>query len=183
MSRMFLMSAAVLALSTALPALADTVTITTAGGDYGTAMKEAMWAPAATELGLDVKEDTQSDGFAALKMQVTSGAVTTDIIHLGTSEGAQAAAQGLLEPLDFSVIDANAVPAGAKSDYCYPFDSYGTVMAWNTKTYGSNPPKSWADFWDVKAFPGKRDDPVRAETTTPTRPRFTAHPRRRCVRA
>ena len=55
MSRMFLMSAAVLALSTALPALADTVTITTAGGDYGTAVKEAMWAPAAKELGLDVR--------------------------------------------------------------------------------------------------------------------------------
>ena len=156
MSRILLMSTAVIAMTAALPVLADTVTITTAGGDYGTAIKEAMWAPAATELGLTVQEDTQSDGFAALKMQVTSGAVSTDVIHLGTSEGAQAAAQGLLEPLDFSVIDANAVPAGAKSDFCYPFDSYGTVMAWNTNTFAANPPKSWADFWDVKAFPGKR---------------------------
>lgn len=156
MSKMMRLTVAVLALAAAGPAAADTVTITTAGGDYGTAIKEAMWAPAAKELGIEVREETQSDGFAALKMQVTSGAVTTDVIHLGSPEGAQAAAQGLLEPLDFSVIDKNSVPAGARSDYCLPFDSYGTVMAWSTKTYGDNPPKSWADFWDVAKFPGKR---------------------------
>jgi putative spermidine/putrescine transport system substrate-binding protein len=156
MSRMLRMTAATITLATAVPAAAQTVTITTAGGDYGTAMKEAMWAPAAAELGLNVREETQSDGLAALKMQVMSGAVSSDIVHLGSPEGAQAAAQGLLEPLDWSVIDPNSVPPGAKSDYCHPFDSYGTVMAWSTKTYGDAPPQSWADFWDVAKFPGTR---------------------------
>jgi putative spermidine/putrescine transport system substrate-binding protein len=156
MSRLLRISLAAIAVSVALPAYAQTVTITTAGGDYGNAIKEAMWAPAAKELGLDVREETQSDGLAALKMQVTSGAITTDIIHLGSPEGAQAAAQSLLEPLDYKIIDPNSVPAGAKSDYCYPFDSYGTVMSWNTKTYGEAPPKTWAEFWDVANFPGRR---------------------------
>ena len=94
MSRMLRMTAATITFATALPAVAQTVTITTAGGDYGTAIKEAMWAPAAAELGLEVREETQSDGLAALKMQVTSGAVSSDIVHLGSPEGAQAAAQG-----------------------------------------------------------------------------------------
>src|SRR4051794_26909735 len=105
-----------IAVSAAMPASAQTVTITTAGGDYGNAIKEAMWAPAAKELGYEVREETQSDGLAALKMQVTAGAVTTDIIHLGSPEGAQAAAQSLLEPLDYKIIDPKSVPAGAKSD-------------------------------------------------------------------
>ncbi|RFB85096.1 ABC transporter [Rhizobium leguminosarum bv. trifolii] len=156
MLRMLRLSVAAIAMTAAGPLAAQTLTITTAGGDYGTAIKKAMWEPAAHELGLDVREETQSDGFAALKMQVTSGAVTTDIIHLGSPEGAQAAAQGLLEPLDYSVIDGKSLPAGAQSEYCYPFSSYGTVMAWNTKTIGSNPPKNWAEFWNVKAFPGTR---------------------------
>ena len=156
MSRILQLATAAIALATALPASAQDVAITTAGGDYANAIKEAMWAPAAAELGLNVREETQSDGFAALKLQVVSGAVTTDIIQLGSAEGAQAAAQGLLEPLDWSIIDPNSVPAGAKSDFCYPFDSYGTVMAWSTKTYGDAPPASWADFWDVEKFPGKR---------------------------
>ncbi|RWQ27337.1 ABC transporter substrate-binding protein [Mesorhizobium sp.] len=144
------------AISAALPVHAQTLTITTAGGDYGNAMKEAMWGPAAKELGYDVREETLSDGLAALKMQVTSGAIATDIIHLGSPEGAQAAAQSLLEPLDYKIIDPKSVPEGAASDYCYPFDSYGTVLSWNTKTYGEKPPKTWAEFWDVAKFPGRR---------------------------
>ncbi|WP_371112046.1 ABC transporter substrate-binding protein [Rhizobium sp. RCC_161_2] len=156
MLRMLRLTMAVIAMSATGSLAAQTLTITTAGGDYGAAMKKAMWGPAAAELGFDVREETQSDGFAALKMQVTSGAVTTDIIHLGSPEGAQAAAQDLLEPLDYSIIDPNSLPAGAESAYCYPFSSYGTVMAWNTKTLGNKPPKTWAEFWDVKAFPGTR---------------------------
>ena len=35
-------------------------------------------------------------------------------------------------------------------------DVFSTVLAWNTKTYGDKGPQSWADFWDVKKFPGKR---------------------------
>ncbi|WP_086998526.1 ABC transporter substrate-binding protein [Rhizobium sullae] len=155
MLRMLRLSVAAIAMTAAGPLAAQTLTITTAGGEYGAAMKQAMWGPAATELGLDVREETQSDGFAALKMQVTSGAVTTDVIHLGSPEGAQAAAQGLLEALDYSVIDGKSLPAGAQSEYCYPFSSYGTVMAWNAKTV-SSAPKTWAEFWDVKAFPGTR---------------------------
>lgn len=156
MSWFLRISTAAIAITAALPVYAQTVTITTAGGDYGNAIKEAMWAPAAKELGYEVREETQSDGFAALKMQVTSGAVATDIIHLGSPEGAQAAAQSLLEPLDFNIIDPKSVPEGAKSEYCYPFDSYGTVMAWNTKTVGDKAPTNWAEFWDVAKFPGKR---------------------------
>jgi putative spermidine/putrescine transport system substrate-binding protein len=33
---------------------------------------------------------------------------------------------------------------------------FSNVLAWNTKTYGDKGPQNWADFWDVKKFPGKR---------------------------
>lgn len=156
MMKTLCLSTALVALAFADPTWAGSLTITTAGGDYGKAMKEAMWAPAAKEMGVEVREETQSDGLAAIRMQVSSGTVTTDIIHLGSNEGAQAAVLGLLQPLDDSIVDQKALPEGAASKYCYPFDSYGTVMAWNTKTYGANAPKSWADFWDVAKFPGRR---------------------------
>lgn len=156
MMQIFSYSVAAIALVATVPALAQDVTITTAGGDYGDAIKKAMWSPAASELGYNVREETQSDTLAALKMQVTSGAVLTDIIHLGSPEGAQAAEQGLLEPLDYTIIDAKALPPGAESKFCYPFSSYGTVMAWNTKAIGANPPASWTEFWNTEKFPGKR---------------------------
>lgn len=141
-----------------LPTLgtAQTLTITAAGGDYGQALKEAMWAPAAQDLGYDIREESQSDSLAALRMQVMSGTVTTDVIHLGSAEAAQAAALDLLEPLDTSIVDMDSLPEGARNAYCFPFDSYGTVMAWNTKTFGDTGPKTWAEFWDTKTFPGRR---------------------------
>lgn len=141
-----------------LPALAaaQTLTVTAAGGDYGSAIKQAMLDPAAAELGFEIREESQSDSLAALRMQVMSGSVTTDVIHLGSAEAAQAAALDLLEPLDTSILDMEALPEGARNAYCYPFDSYGTVMAWNTDTFGENGPKTWAEFWDTETFAGRR---------------------------
>ena len=45
---------------------------------------------------------------------------------------------------------------GLAGEYCVGGDVFSTVLAWNTKTYGDKGPQSWADFWDVKKFPGKR---------------------------
>jgi putative spermidine/putrescine transport system substrate-binding protein len=42
------------------------------------------------------------------------------------------------------------------TDHCVGTDVFSTVIAWNTKTYGEKGPQTWADFWDVKKFPGKR---------------------------
>ena len=146
----------VLCLAAPTMAVAETLTVSTAGGDYGAGMKSAMWGPAAKKLGYDVREDSQSDGLAAVRMQVQANAVTTDVIHLGSDEGALAGSLGILEPLDYSVVDGTDLPKGADSKFCYPFSSYGTILAWNTKTYSVNGPKNWVDFWDVKKFPGRR---------------------------
>lgn len=142
--------------ATAAPLAAQTLGVTTAGGDYGTAIKAAMLDPAAADLGVSIREESQSDSLAALRMQVMSGSVSTDVIQLASSEGAQAAALGLLEKLDPASIDLAALPEGARSDYCHPFDSYATVMAWNTRTIGEKGPQSWAEFWDTQKFPGRR---------------------------
>ena len=145
-----------LLLSATAASAGDTITISSAGGAVADGMRSAMWGPAAAALGVTVREDSTSDGLAALKLEIGSGKVTTDIIHLGSDEGAIAGAAGQLEPIDYTVINPKDILGGAAAKYCVPFDSYGTVMAWNTATYGANGPKNWADFWDVKKFPGRR---------------------------
>jgi putative spermidine/putrescine transport system substrate-binding protein len=54
------------------------------------------------------------------------------------------------------VIDTKGFIAGTAQPYFIGNDVFSTVIAWNTKTYGQNGPQSWADFWDVKKFPGTR---------------------------
>jgi putative spermidine/putrescine transport system substrate-binding protein len=74
----------------------------------------------------------------------------------GSGSAARAGAEGLLEKLDYKVIDASSFLPGFAGEYCVGGDVFSTVLAWNTKTYGDKGPQSWADFWDVKKFPGKR---------------------------
>ena len=34
--------------------------------------------------------------------------------------------------------------------------AYGTLFAYRTDVFPTDPPKSWADFWNVEKYPGKR---------------------------
>ena len=146
--------AASLLVSTAL-ADSGTVTIASWGGSYQEAQSKALFEPAAANTGITVKQETYG-GMSDVRLQVSSGSVTLDIVASGSGSAARAAAEGLLEKLDYGVIDVSSFYPTLYSDYCVGGDVFSTVYAWNTETYGANGPNSWADFWDVEKFPGKR---------------------------
>lgn len=146
-------SAAVIATS----AMAEdkTVTIASWGGSYQEAQSKALFEPAAANTGIVVKQETYG-GMSDVRLQVSSGQVTLDIVASGSGSAARAAAEGLLEPLDYDVIDVSTFYPTLYSEFCVGGDVFSTVYAWNTDTYGENGPQSWADFFDVEKFPGKR---------------------------
>jgi putative spermidine/putrescine transport system substrate-binding protein len=136
-------------------ALADGVTIASWGGAYQDAQSKALFEPAAAAMGIDVKQETYG-GMSDVRLQVNAGAVTYDIVASGSGSASRAGAEGLLEPLDYSIIDVSNFYPTLKMEHCVGGDVFSTVFAWNTKTYGDAGPQSWADFWDVEKFPGKR---------------------------
>lgn len=131
------------------------LTVVSFGGAYQDGQSKALFQPAAKALGIALKEETYS-GIADLRLKVKAGAVTWDIVASGSGSAARAGAEGLLEPLDYKTIDVSSFAPGMTQDFCVGGDVFSNVLAWNTKTYGANGPQSWADFWDVKKFPGKR---------------------------
>lgn len=133
----------------------NTLTVVSFGGSYQEAESKALFQPAAKALGITVKEETYT-GIAALRLKVKAGAVTWDVVASGSGSAAHAAAEGILEKLDYTMIDVSHFLPGTHQDYYVGGDVFSTVLAWNTKTYPKNGPQSWADFWDVKKFPGKR---------------------------
>lgn len=133
----------------------DSVTIASWGGAYQEAQQKALFGPASQSTGITVIEETYG-GMSDVRLKVQAGAVTWDIVSSGSGSAARAAEEGLLEPLDYSVIDVSSFYPGLYTDTCVGSDVFSTVMAWNTATYGDNGPQSWADFWDVEKFPGKR---------------------------
>lgn len=136
-------------------AKAESVTIASWGGSYQEAQSKALFQPAAAKTGIEVKEETYG-GMSDVRLQVQTGAVTLDIVASGSGSASRAGAEGLLEELDYSIIDVSTFYPTLKMKYCVGGDVFSTVYAWNTATYGENGPQSWADFWDVEKFPGKR---------------------------
>jgi len=131
------------------------LTVVSWGGAYQDAQSKALFQPAAKVLGVTIKEETYT-GLAELRLREKSGAVTWDVVSSGSGTAARAGVEGLLEPLDYHVIDTSTFIPGTWQPYFVGGDAFSTVIAWNTKTFGNKGPRSWADFWDVKKFPGTR---------------------------
>jgi putative spermidine/putrescine transport system substrate-binding protein len=132
-----------------------TMTFVSYGGIYQDGQKAAAVDPFAKEAGAKVVQDGPTDN-AKIKAQVTSKNVTWDVIDTTNVVAAQQCGKLFLK-LDTKIVDTSKIPAGAVTDECsVPAMGYGLIVVYNKKKYGSNPPKTWADFYDTTKFPGKR---------------------------
>ncbi|WP_137388938.1 ABC transporter substrate-binding protein [Rhodoligotrophos defluvii] len=132
----------------------DTITIASWGGNYQEALSKAIWQPTAEKLGITILEDT-TNGLADVRAQVSANSVLWDITELTIDGCAQGEAEGLFEDLDYSVIDKSGFdPAVVQRTYI-GLNYYSNVIGWNKDKFKEGP-QSWADFWDVEKFPGRR---------------------------
>lgn len=134
---------------------AKQLTVVSWGGAYQDAQYKAQFEPAAKKLGITVKQETYN-GLAALRLRVKSGAGGWDVVSAGSGTAARAGKEGLLKELDYKIIDVKDFIPGTAKPFYIGSDVFSTVIGWNTKTFGDKGPQSWADFWDVKKFPGTR---------------------------
>jgi putative spermidine/putrescine transport system substrate-binding protein len=79
---------------------------------------------------------------------VTTLTLSADIPYLES--------KGLLEPIGLKASDYPDVMPEAITPNWLGVDVYSTVLAYRTDKFKDSGPKSWADFWDVKKFPGRR---------------------------
>ena len=140
-------------------ASAEPITVVSWGGSYGKAQDRALFTDASNHSGIAINRESGAS-MTKTCLQVQSGSVTWDLVVTGSGGAAAAAADGCLEKIDYCVVDVSDFYPGLYTDYCVGSDVFATVMAWNTDKYGEpgspGAPSSWADFWDVKKFPGTR---------------------------
>jgi putative spermidine/putrescine transport system substrate-binding protein len=74
----------------------------------------------------------------------------------GIVEFAQALNEGLVEPIDKSILDPAKFPPGNITDFGAAGLTLATCLVYRTDKFPGGGPQSWADFWDVKTFPGAR---------------------------
>ena len=147
---------AALAMTAGTSLAEGSVTVASWGGSYQEAQSKALFEPGAKSSGIEVKQETYG-GMSDVRLKVQAGAVPWDIVSSGSGSAARAAEEGLLEPLDYTIIDVSTFYPGLYTPTCVGSDVFSTVMAYNTNTIPEDKaPKNWADFFDPEKFPGKR---------------------------
>jgi putative spermidine/putrescine transport system substrate-binding protein len=61
-----------------------------------------------------------------------------------------------LEPLNIGADEVPGMIPGALMPVWCGLSVFATIMAYRTDKFASGAPNDWADFWDVKKFPGRR---------------------------
>lgn len=136
------------------------VVIVTYGGSTADALREAYWKPFTAETGIVVKEETPPTP-AKVKAMVESGNVVWDIVEMDLNWIISLQKAGnYLEKIPVSQLPQKYVAAldrEAINDYGIGAFYWAWVLAYRTDVFkAGNRPKSWADFWDAKRFPGPR---------------------------
>lgn len=135
----------------------ETVAYAGYGGAYQEGLRKILFDRLPAEAGMKVIDYSLAGGIRDIRTKVKANAVDIDVAALYGGVCEVAAKEGLLEPLDYDKIPNSAgILPSQKGKHWIGITAYSTVLAYNKNTYGDNPPKNWADFFDVKKFPGTR---------------------------
>ncbi len=126
------------------------------GGQAEKCHADAVGKPFTAKTGFPLKFDTSGPLQGKIKEMVQSGKVTADVCDADLFDSIALGPQGILEPIDYSVVQKSRVLDGFALEYGVSVVFYGYAFMYDTKAFGANPPKDWADFFDTKKFPGKR---------------------------
>lgn len=139
------------------PAFAERpFTFTSWGGALSDAEKAAFTDPFAQMKGIEIINTSPTET-AKIKAMVEAGAVEWDLVDVGGRTVWQGGEDGFLEKLDLSKIpNAAALEPGWVSPYGIATSTGATIIAWSSSAFPDGGPQSWADFYDVKRFPGPR---------------------------
>jgi putative spermidine/putrescine transport system substrate-binding protein len=126
------------------------------GGDAVTAYDAAYGKPFQQETGVVVKQDGSGPTEGAMAAQAKSGKPTWDICDADPFSAISLGKQGMMEPIDYSIVDKAKMRPGFGWDYAASTYFFSYIIAYDSEKYGDKAPTGMADFFDVEKFPGKR---------------------------
>ena len=149
-------TAVLVACGVAASTAAADITVISFGGASQRAQDKAFYAPFTAATGIRVVAGEYNGEQAKVKAMVEAKNVTWDVLEVESPELVRGCEEGLFETIDFSQVGnpADFVPA-AVTDCGVGVFVWSTALAYNADRL-KEAPTSWADFWDVEKFPGKR---------------------------
>lgn len=148
-----------LAITAASPALSqESIAVVSNGGPIQKAAQDAFYKPFTQKTGVAIVEDSWNQEYARLRAQADTGNITWDVVEITYNNLALGCEEGILEKIDWSkYVDVKDFDAAGGVHPCgIPTSTVVNGLAYDADVFAKEAPKTWADFWDVKKFPGNR---------------------------
>ena len=131
------------------------IVVNASGGEDEVILREAYWNDFERDHGIKVIVDAP-ENFGKMRAMVESGNVTWALANLDSNDALRASRMNLLEEIDPAIVDRSEFLEGYNDPYAFANSIYSVVFAYHKDAFPDGGIKSWADFWDVEKFPGKR---------------------------
>ncbi len=143
---------------------AKAITVVSWGGAYTKSQIKAYHEPFVKKTGIKINSEDYNGGLAQVKAQVESRNVTWDVVDVELSDAVRGCDEGLLEPIDKSILPPAPDGTPAEKDFipgtlteCGVANIvWSTIFAYDKTKFPGKKPKTIADLFDTKTFPGKR---------------------------
>ncbi|WP_417585713.1 ABC transporter substrate-binding protein [Nitrincola sp.] len=151
-----LLTGGLLTAGLAMAGSAQAFTVISFGGANGDALQEAYYAPFASSTGTDLTPGDYNGEFARIRAMVETGNVSWDLVEVESPELIRGCFEGLFEPIDWEKLGIkDQLIDPAVTECGVGMFVWSTVLAYDADRL-DKAPQSWADFWNVEEFPGKR---------------------------
>lgn len=140
----------------AAPVLSAELTAISFGGTTQKAQIETFYNPYQKATGVKVIAGEYNGEMARVKAMVDTKSVSWNLLEVESPELSRGCDEGLFEQLDSAEFgDPDQYIEGTVQPCGVGFFVWSTVLAYNADKL-AEAPQGWADFWDVKKYPGKR---------------------------
>ena len=126
------------------------------GGDALRAYDQAYGQAFQRQSGVTVRQDGSGPTEGAIMAQFKSGRPTWDIVDADPFSAVTLGRRGMIEPIDYRIVDRSRMRSGFGWDYAASSYFYSYVIAYDASRFGGRAPAGMADFFDTRKFPGKR---------------------------
>ncbi|WP_413992281.1 ABC transporter substrate-binding protein [Labrys okinawensis] len=140
------------------------ITITSYGGTFQDALVRTVTTPFTDETGIKVNLVPLPD-IAKLKAQALTGRVDIDVVMTVDEDAALGSKLGLWDKVDVGMLNVADMAVPPQKEYVTSSSFVGGI-AWDPAKYGADAhPKNFAEYFDLKKFPGRRTLPNRPNET------------------
>jgi putative spermidine/putrescine transport system substrate-binding protein/mannopine transport system substrate-binding protein len=129
------------------------------GGSFTEGVRRNVYAPYTKATGIKVVDVVADYAEPQARAMFQAGRIDWDVAYVQSENYPTMRDAGMFAPIDYTLWDQEALqgtPAQTRRSDAAVVLGAAMVLAYNQRAFPNGGPQTWADFWDVKKFPGPR---------------------------